>query len=182
MILIYNEEPHRVIEFQHRAPGKGPAFVHVRLRNLRTDASCQHRFSSGETVERATLEQHEMEFLYHDGSHYYFMNTENFEQFPIGEDQLGDFKNYLQEGTKAQIEFFDGQPIAVEMPTYVELKVTETEPELKGGHRQPFSEARYPGDGCGHSSSSLYPPGRQGACGPQSGSLPGTGKELTTDN
>ncbi len=132
MILIHNGEPHRVLEFQHRAPGKGPAFVRVLLRNLRTDASYQHRFSSGETVERATLEQHEMEFLYQDGSHYYFMNTENVEQFPIGEDQLGDFKNYLQEGTKAQIEFFDGQPIAVEMPSYVELKVTETEPELKG--------------------------------------------------
>ena len=76
MILIHNGEPHRVLEFQHRAPGKGPAFVRVLLRNLRTDASYQHRFSSGETVERATLEQHEMEFLYQDGSHYYFMNTD----------------------------------------------------------------------------------------------------------
>ncbi len=121
-----------MLEFQHRAPGKGPAFVRVLLRNLRTGASFQHRFNSGETVQRATFDQQEMEFLYQDGSHYYFMNTENFEQFPIGEEQLGDFKNYLREGTKAQVEFFEGKPIAVEMPSYVELKVTETEPELKG--------------------------------------------------
>ncbi len=132
MILIYKDQPHRVLEFQHRSPGKGPAFVRVRLRNLLTGASYEHRFSSGESVERAVLDQQEMEFLYKESSHYHFMNTENFEQFPIEKELLGEFKNYLKEGFKVQVEFFDGQPIGVEMPSFVELKVAETEPELKG--------------------------------------------------
>jgi elongation factor P len=132
MILIYKDQPHRVLEFQHRSPGKGPAFVRVRLRNLLTAASYEHRYSSGESVERAVLEQQEMEFLYKESSHYYFMNTENFEQFPIEKELLGEFKSYLKEGLKVQVEFFEGQPIGVEMPSFVELKVAETEPELKG--------------------------------------------------
>ncbi len=132
MILIHKDQPHRVLEFQHRSPGKGPAFVRVLLRSLRTGASYEHRFSSGESVERAVLDQQEMEFLYKESFLYHFMNTENFEQIPIEEELLGEFKNYLQEGFKVQVEFFEGQPIAVEMPSFVELKVVETEPELKG--------------------------------------------------
>ncbi len=132
MILIHKDQPHRVLEFHHRSPGKGPAFVRVRLRNLLTEASYEHRFSSGESVERAVLDQQEMEFLYKESSLYHLMNTENFEQFPIEEELLGEFKNYLKEGSKVQVEFFEGQPIAVEMPSFVELKVVETEPELKG--------------------------------------------------
>ncbi len=132
MILIHKDQPHRVLEFHHRSPGKGPAFVRVLLRNLRTGASYEHRFNSGENIERAVLDQQETEFLYKEGSLYHFMNTENFEQFPVEEELLGEFKNYLQEGSKVQVEFFEGQPIAVEMPSFVELKVVETEPELKG--------------------------------------------------
>ena len=132
MILIRDGDPHRVLEFQHRAPGKGAAFVRVLLRNLRTGASYEHRFNSSETVDRATLEQQEMEFLYKDGSLYYFMNTETFEQIPIDQEVLGDFTNYIREGAGVQVEFFDGQPITVELPSFVELKVVETEPELKG--------------------------------------------------
>jgi len=132
MILIHKDQPHRVLEFNHRSPGKGPAFVRVLLRNLRTGASYEHRFNSSESVERAVLEQQETEFLYKESSLYHFMNTENFEQFPVDEELLGEFKNYLQEGAKVQVEFFEGQPISVEMPSFVDLKVVETEPELKG--------------------------------------------------
>ncbi len=83
-------------------------------------------------MERAVLDQQEMEFLYKESSLYHFMNTENFEQFPIEKELLGEFKKYLKEGFKVQVEFFEGQPIGVEMPSFVELKVVETEPELKG--------------------------------------------------
>ncbi len=83
-------------------------------------------------MERAVLDQQEMEFLYKESSLYHFMNTENFEQFPVEKELLGEFKNYLKEGFKVQVEFFEGQPIGVEMPSFVELKVVETEPELKG--------------------------------------------------
>ncbi len=132
MIILFNGDPHRVMEFQHRTPGNLRAFVQVRLRNLRTGVSLEHRFSASDSVDRAILDQHEVEFLYSDGTHYYFMNTENFEQYPLDPEALGEARNYLKEGTRIQIEFFDGQPIGVEMPSYVELKVVETEPELKG--------------------------------------------------
>jgi elongation factor P len=132
MIILFNGNPHRVMEFQHRTPGNLRAFVQVRLRNLRTGASFEHRFSSNDTVERASLEQHEMEYLYHDGDLYHFMNTANYEQYALGEEILGDAQSYLKEGAKIQVDFFDGQPIALELPSYVELRVVETEPELKG--------------------------------------------------
>ncbi len=132
MILIYKGNPHRVLDFHHRTPGKGPAFVRVRLRNLLTGASYEHRFSSGETVERAVLEQREMEFLYRDGRLHHLMNTENFEQMVLDEEMLAGYRDYLKEGEKIQVEFFEGQPIGIKMPSCVELKVLETEPELKG--------------------------------------------------
>ena len=132
MVLIHNGEPHRVLDSQHRSPGKGAAFVRALLRNLKTGGSYEHRFNSQETVERVTLEQSEMEYLYQDGSHYYFMNTETFEQYPLSDEILGDFTAYLKEGTKLQVQFFEGQPIGVEIPSVVELKVVATEPELKG--------------------------------------------------
>lgn len=132
MIILFNGLPHRVMEFQHRTPGNLRAFVQVRLRNLKTGTSFEHRYSAGDGVERAMLEQHEMEFMYKDTTHYHFMNTQNYEQVALDDDSLGDFTGYLKEGSKIQVDFFDGQPIAVEMPSIVELRVVETEPELKG--------------------------------------------------
>lgn len=132
MIIIHEGSPCRVLSYQHRTPGNLRAFVQVRLRNLRTGSSFEYRYSSTDQVERAILKQHEMEFLYKDDTHYHFMNTENFEQVALDEETLGDYAKYLKGGGKIQIDFFDGQPIAVEMPSYVELKVVETEPELKG--------------------------------------------------
>jgi elongation factor P len=132
MIILFDGTPHRVMEFQHRTPGNLRAFVQVRLRNLRSGVSFEHRYSAGDGVERAVLEQHEVEFLYHDGTHYHFMNTETFEQHALDEDTLGDGVKFLKEGAHIQVDFYDGQPIAVELPSAVELKVVETEPELRG--------------------------------------------------
>jgi len=120
------------MEFQHRTPGNLRAFVQVRLRNLKTGVSFEHRYSAGDGVERAILEQHDMEFMYKDTNHYHFMNTETYEQVALDGPTLGDFTGYLKEGSKIQVDFFDGQPIAVEMPSVVELRVMDTEPELKG--------------------------------------------------
>jgi elongation factor P len=129
---MYNGEPHRVVEFQHRTPGNLRAFVQVKLRNIRNGSSLDTRFSATEQVERATLEQHDMEYLYTDGDLYYFMNTESFEQIGLNDEQLGDATGYLKEGLKIEVEFFDGTPIGIELPAVIELKVVETEPELKG--------------------------------------------------
>ncbi|MEE8348665.1 MAG: elongation factor P, partial [Acidobacteriota bacterium] len=113
MILIHDGDPHRVLESRHRAPGKGAAIVRALLRNIRTGASYEHRFNSQENVERAILDQQEMEFLYQDGPLYHFMNTETFEQFPLDQELLGDFHNYLREGALVQVEFLEDQPITV---------------------------------------------------------------------
>ena len=132
MVILHQGDPHRVLEFHHRTPGKGRGFVQLRLRNLRTGSSLESRLSSGDTVERAFLEQQEMEFLYQDGDSYYFMNTENFEQVALNEQNLGDYRSYLKGGERIKVEFFEKSPIGLEMPSYVELKVMETEPALKG--------------------------------------------------
>jgi elongation factor P len=132
MIIIYNGEPHRVLDFQHRTPGNLRAFVQVKLRNIRNGSSSETRFSSTENVERATLEQHEMEYLYSDGDLYHFMNTETYEQIGLTDEQLGDATGYLSEGLKIQVELFDGTPIGIELPAVITLEVIETEPELKG--------------------------------------------------
>lgn len=132
MIILFNDEPHKVLDFQHRTPGNLRAFVQVRLRNLNSGTAFEHRFSSTENVERAILEQHEMEYLYADGELHYFMNSETFEQMPMNKETLGDALDYLQPGAKIQVDFFEGQPIGIELPSTVDLKVVETEPELKG--------------------------------------------------
>lgn len=131
MIILYQGMPHRVMDFQHRTPGNLRAFVQVKLRNLKSGASTEVRFSSTEEVERAILEEHEMEYLYSDGAMYHFMNTETFEQIALDAEALGDAVGFLVPGTRIEVQFFDGQPIGVELPAIVELTVVETQPELK---------------------------------------------------
>jgi elongation factor P len=132
MLIMYNDTPHRVLDFQHRTPGNLRAFVQAKLRNIKTGSSTEVRFSSTENIERAMLEEVEMEYLYSDGDMYNFMNTETYEQIALNTETLGDAMDYLVEGTKIKIEFFEGAPMGVELPAAVELTVVETSPELKG--------------------------------------------------
>ncbi|MCX7020124.1 MAG: elongation factor P [bacterium] len=131
-IILYNGEPHIVMEFQHRTPGNLRAFVQARLRNLKNGNSYEARFSSTENVERATLEHHDMEFLYQDDTLYHFMNSENYEQVALNAESLGNTAKYMTPGLRVQISFYDTQPIGVELPPTIELEVIETEPELRG--------------------------------------------------
>jgi elongation factor P len=133
MVILYNNDPHTVMESQHRTPGNLRAFVQVRLRNLRNGNSFETRFSSTESVERAMLERHDMEFLYRDEDLYHFMNSENYEQVALNGNSLGDAAKYMAEGMKVQIEFYGTEPISVDLPGSIELEVVETEPEVKGG-------------------------------------------------
>ena len=132
MLIIYNSIPHRVLDFQHRTPGNLRAFVQAKLRNLKNGSSTEVRFSSTENIERAALEDHEMEYLYSDADAHHFMNTETYDQIQLDAETLGDSINYITPGTKIQVEFFEGQPIGVELPPAVELTVVETQPEMKG--------------------------------------------------
>ena len=132
MLIMYNNAPHRVLDFQHRTPGNLRAFVQAKLRNIKTGSSTEVRFSSTENIERAILEEHEMEYLYSDGEMYHFMNTETYDQIALDNETLGDAMEYLVPGTKIQVEFFEGAPMGIELPAAVELTVVETPPELKG--------------------------------------------------
>jgi len=132
MILLYEGTPHRVLDFHHHTPGNLRAMVQTKLRNLKSGSNFDIRFRASDTVEKASLEEHEMEYLYSDGDMHYFMNSENYEQIALNEETLGDAVDYLIPNLKIQVEFFESQPIGIELPPVVELKVVETEPELRG--------------------------------------------------
>ena len=132
MVIVFEGEPCRVVEFRHHTPGNLRAMIQTKLRSIRTGSSFEHRFRSADTIERASLEQHEMEYLYSDGSHHHFMNTETFEQIALSDDELGDAAQWLTPGLKIQVEFYDGTPIGIDLPPSLELTVTQTEPSLKG--------------------------------------------------
>ena len=133
MVILFNGELHSVFSMTHRTPGNLRGFVQAKMRNLRTGSMIEHRFASEDRVERAVLEQHEMEYLYQDGEDYYFMNIENFEQMHLTQEFIGDGTDYLTPQLKVTVEFYEGKPISVELPATVELKVIETEPGLKTG-------------------------------------------------
>jgi elongation factor P len=106
--------------------------VQTKLRNLRTGISFEHRFRSTDTVEKAVLEEHEFEYLYHDGASYYFMNTETFDQIALDEEVLGDAVKFLVPNLRLTVVFYQGKPMGVELPPTVDLRVVQTEPSVKG--------------------------------------------------
>ncbi len=131
-VIVFNGEPCRVVEFHHHTPGNLRAFVQTKLRNLKTGSMFEHRFRAADTVEKAFLETHELQYLYGDGQHYHFMNTETFEQVALDDEALGDGAQWLTESMVIQAEFYEGRPIGVELPNSLELEVVETEPAAKG--------------------------------------------------
>ena len=132
MVIKFEGELYTIFSVFHRTPGNLRGFVQAKMRSLRTGSMTEHRFSSEDRVERAQLEQHEMEYLYDDGEFFYFMNTENYEQMHLTKDLLGDAVLYLIPQLKVSVEFHEGKPISVELPPQVAMKVVETEPGLKG--------------------------------------------------
>lgn len=132
MTILFNNEPHTVVSVQHVTPGKGRGMMQTKLKNLKTGVGFENRFRSDEKVERARLEQHEMEYLYNDADGYHFMNSSTYEQMCLSKDILGESVNFLTPNVKFMIEFYEGAPVGVEPPKVVELKVVETAPNLKG--------------------------------------------------
>ena len=132
MVIVFEGKPCKVIEARHHTPGNLRAMMQTKLRDLRTGSSFEHRFRSADTVERAMMEQHEMEFMYADGSHYHFMNTENYEQTALSDEDLGEMAQWLTAGMRIQAEYYEGSPIGIDLPASIELTVVETEPTLKG--------------------------------------------------
>jgi elongation factor P len=131
MIIKHNNDLHAVFSVEHRTPGNLRAFIQAKLRNLRSGAMFEHRFRSADPIEKITVDEVEMEYLYNDGDTYHFMNTENYEQLALNRDILGDSVDYLIANIKIKVEFYDEKPVGVELPQTVELTVIETEPGLK---------------------------------------------------
>ena len=123
---------YQILEFQHVKPGKGAAFVKMKLKNLRTGSINEQTFNSSTKVGRALIEKKTMQYLYNDGGLYYFMDNETYDQMPLNEDQLGDCLKYLKENMEVTILSYKGNTFAVEPPTFVELEVTYTEPGFSG--------------------------------------------------
>ena len=132
MVVKFNNDLYSVFSMTHRTPGNLRGFVQAKMRNLRSGTMIEHRFSSEDKVERAALDEQQMEYLYDDGEYYYFMNTENYEQMHLMKDLLGDATNYLIPQLRVSVEFYEGKPISVELPATVDMTVVETEPGLKG--------------------------------------------------
>ena len=132
MVIKFNNELYSVFSVNHRTPGNLRGFVQAKMRSLRTATMTEHRFSSEDKVERAQLDEQEMEYLYDDGEYYYFMNTETYEQMHLTRDLLGDATQYLIPQLHVKVEFYEGKPMSVELPATVDLMVVETEPGMKG--------------------------------------------------
>ena len=131
MIIKHNNDLHLVFSVEHRTPGNLRAFIQAKLRNIHTSAMFEHRFRSSDAIERINVDEIAMEYLYQDGDHYYFMNTETYEQVFLGKDVLGDAVDYLTANLQIKVEFYDGKPVGIELPQTVELTVVQTEPGLK---------------------------------------------------
>jgi len=131
MIIKHNNELHAVFSVEHRTPGNLRAFIQAKLRSLKSGAMFEHRFRSGDAIEKITVDEVKMEFLYNDGDDFYFMDIQSYEQTPLKRDTLGDAVEYLTPNLQITVEFFDGKAVGIELPQTVELTVVETEPGLK---------------------------------------------------
>jgi len=130
--MLIDGVPYAVVDHQFVKPGKGQAFIRTRIKNMMTGAVIDRTFRSGEKVERADTEERTMQYLYPDGDSRVSMDTRSFVQLRLTNDQLGENVYYLLDGTECDIMLFEGRPIGVTPPTFVELLVTETEPGFKG--------------------------------------------------
>jgi elongation factor P len=122
----------RVLDVQHMTPGNKRGFVQARLRNIRSNALTDFKLRAEEDVERAVLDEHEMQYLYSDGDAFHFMNTSNFEQIHIDREVLGDSVNYLVPDSLIKVEFYGDEPLGIGLPPTVDLLVKETAPGIKG--------------------------------------------------
>jgi len=131
-LIKFNADLCRVVEQQHVTPGNLRGFVRAKLRKVKDGTMFEHRFRSEDMVERAALDERQMQYLYKDGGDFYFMDTDNYEQIHMSEEALGDSVNYLLPEATIRVEFYDGTPVGIELPATVDLRVEDTVPGIKG--------------------------------------------------
>jgi len=132
MLIKIGNDLFRLLELHHLTPGNKRAHIQVRMRNIRTQALADEKFRAEEDIERASLDEREMQYLYGDGDLYYFMDTSNYEQIHISAEALGDSKDYLIPEMTIRVEFYDVEPVGIELPPTVDLLVKSTVPGIKG--------------------------------------------------
>jgi elongation factor P len=121
-----------IMDYSHIKTGRGSAQVKIKLRDVRSGSIIEHTVQSGTKFNRARVERREMQYLYSDDQFYYFMNTETFEQIPVGADKVGDANKYLKENDTCEVVLYGDEVIGIEMPISVELTITQTDPGFKG--------------------------------------------------
>jgi elongation factor P len=132
MLLKVGTDLFRVLELQHVTPGNLRGFVRVKFRNIRTSAVSDQKLRSEDTLDRATLDEREMQYLYKDGDTFHFMDTTSYEQSHIPSEVLGDSVNFLLPEATIKVEFYGAEPVGIELPPTVDLKVEDTAPGIKG--------------------------------------------------
>ena len=132
MLIKVGEDLFRVLELQHVTPGNLRGFVRVKFRNIRTGTLSDQKLRSEDSVERATLDERAMQYLYRDGDSFHFMDTDSYEQLHISEEALGDAVNYIIPDAVISVEFYGSEPVGIELPVTVDLKVADTAPGIKG--------------------------------------------------
>ena len=131
-LIKLGNELYRLLELHHLTPGNKRAHIQVRMRNIRTQSLMDEKFRAEEDVERASLDEREMQYMYNDSDHFYFMDTANYEQIQISAEALGDSKDYLIADMLIRVEFYEEEPVGIELPPTVDLVVKETVPGIKG--------------------------------------------------
>jgi elongation factor P len=132
LVIMYKDEPHILVEFQHVKPGKGGAFVRTKLKNVATGKVLDNTFRSGEKVEVVRLEEKEMQYLYPEGDYLVFMDNETYEQKHLDKSLAGDNLQFLKEGEVVKVQFHGDDALGMELPFFLEFEVTDTEPGVKG--------------------------------------------------
>lgn len=132
MTVLIDGNIYLIVEFQHVKPGKGPAFVRIKLKNLRTGSTIEQTFNTNIKFEKAIIEKKPMQYLYSNGNMYNFMNMETYEQIELSSAQIGENAKYLKDGLDVELSFFKGELLGVILPEKIEMEVIHTEPAVKG--------------------------------------------------
>ena len=140
MVIVFNGDPHRVVEFRHHTPGNLRAMVQAKLKNLKTGSSIDHRFRAADAIEKASMETRELQFMYRAGDTFHFMDTSSYEQYELDEETLGDGAPWMQDGMTILAEYHDGKPIGIQLPNSMVFTITDTSPVVKGATKTASSK------------------------------------------
>ena len=131
MVIVFENDPCRIIEFRHHTPGNLRAMVQAKLKNLRSGNNFEHRFRADDSIHKADMETRELQFLYKGGDSYHFMNTDNYEQLEMDEEALGDNAQWMQDNMTVIVEFYNNKPMSLQLPQFMSFTIKETAPVMK---------------------------------------------------